>query len=837
MIRFLSPLVLVGLPVLAALWIVLRRHRGSLTLRLFAAAALLTALADPVVIVREPRDVAVFLVDRSASVRRTADDLDVQEQIEEIMAEHKDWDYGLVAFGSRAVISTPVGEPFTGLPTTLADTIGSRLDKAVHLGLAMFPADASKRLILLSDGRFQGTDTAGITAAQLAGVPISVIPVGAAATNDVRMASLTAPSEASVGQPFKLDAGLTAQQPGAATVAMYQNDQLTFYSDIDLAAGSRTMSFAATLAGTGTVEYTAVAKRDGDVFPENDAESALVQATDRARILVFDPHQDSAVPRLLGTLGVRFDLVTRLPRITAMTQYDQVILAGVPLDDLTAADATAIELYVTNLGGGLLVVQGQDEVRGLTTSPIDALLPVSFTVPETERDPSLAIVYVLDRSASMSELVDARAKIRILREATAASVFLLPPDTVVGVIGFSDTYSWLFPPAPVGNADGVYQTLQELRSGGGTDLYYPLRDAVETLAAATARVKHLLLVTDGKTVADERDFPALVAEIAKRDDLTVSAIALGEEPNLELLGQLVQAGRGELFRVADFRTLPQVVVDITQRLGRSRFVTGDVSVTGPLLGDTLGNLPSLSGYVLTYPRDSATLLLGAGEDPIAATWRKGLGSITVLNVDLTGQWTQRWLEWPPLSELFARLLATTAPRVPTTTGLLPTVTVGADDAMLLVEARTPAGGFADFLDLEATLIPEETSLDLAQVAPGVYRARFPIPPVGGHAIVLSDKASGRSTRLSFSVPYAGEFDALGRDDSALRAIATATGGALLPDESLEQAVREVPAATGRPLHAVLTGIAMLLFIVDVALRKSRFRRITLSYGDERPRKT
>ena len=261
-----------------------------------------------------------------------------------------------------------------------------------------------------------------------------------------------------------------------------------------------------------------------------------------------------------------------------------------------------------------------------------------------------------------------------------------------------------------------------------------------------------------------------------------------------------------------------------------------MAVAGSLLGETLGAVPLLSGYLLTYARDSATLLLGAGDDPVAATWRKGLGSVTVLNVDLSGRWTQRWLEWPQLSELFARLLATTAPTVPTTTGLLPTVTVGLDEATLLVEARTPAAGFANFLDLEATLLPEETALALTQVAPGVYRARFPIPEVGGHAIVLSDSATGHSARLSFSVSYAGEFAASGRDDETLRSIAAATGGAILPDESLEEAVREVPAAAGRPLHWVFVGLAIFLFIADVALRKSRFRRMTLPYAEERTRK-
>lgn len=836
--RFLAPLVLLGIPVLAALvWLVFRRHRASLALRFVVASLLLVALAEPVLTVRAPRDVAVFLVDRSASVRRTTDDADVQDSIEAIMATHRDWQFGVVAFGEGAALSTPVGEPFKGLPTTLAGTVGSRLDKAVDLGLAMLPPDASKRLILVSDGRFQGTETRAVTSAQLAGVPISVLPVGAAATGDVRMASLEAPSETSVGQSFTVNAAVTAQEPGPATVAMYEDDRLTYYGDVELRSGARDLAFPTSLSRVGSAEYTAVVKRDGDPFPENDAASALVQTTHRARVLVVDPRGDEAVSSLLLALGIPFDRATKVPRITTLTQYDQLILAGVPLDDLTAGDATAIELFVTNLGGGVLVVQGQDEVRGLSNSPIDGLLPVTFTVPETERDASLAIVYLLDRSGSMSELVDTRAKIRILREATAASVFLLPPETLAGVIGFSDTFSWLFPIAPVGNAEAVYATLQELRSGGGTDLYFPLAAALDAVAGATARAKQILLISDGKTVAEGRDFPALIAEIARHDDVNVSAIALGEEPNLELLGAIVAAGRGELYEVADFRSLPQVVVDITQRLGRSRFLVGETMVTGPLVDESLGAVPPLSGYLLTYPRDSASLLLRAGDDPVAATWRKGLGSVTVLNVDLAGRWTDRWLAWPSLASLFGRILATTAPRVPTTTGLFAAVEVGSDEATLLVDAKTPAGGFANFLRLEATLLPEQAALEIAQVAPGAYRARFPVPAVGGHAIVLTDVSSGRSARLSFAVPYAAEFATSGRDDDVLMSIATATGGAVLPAGSLERAVRKVSAASGLPLHPFLIGLAVILFIVDVALRKSRFRRVSLSSLEQHTRKS
>jgi hypothetical protein len=89
-------------------------------------------------------------------------------------------------------------------------------------------------------------------------------------------------------------------------------------------------------------------------------------------------------------------------------------------------------------------------------------------------------------------------------------------------------------------------------------------------------------------------------------------------------------------------------------------------------------------------------------------------------------------------------------------------------------------------------------------------------------------------RFAFSVPYAPEFEESGRDDIALRAIARATGGAVLPEESLAAAVRRGAAATPKPLHAALAGLAILLFIADVALRKSRFRRLAPPRPEERP---
>jgi hypothetical protein len=229
--------------------------------------------------------------------------------------------------------------------------------------------------------------------------------------------------------------------------------------------------------------------------------------------------------------------------------------------------------------------------------------------------------------------------------------------------------------------------------------------------------------------------------------------------------------------------------------------------------------------VFTYPKAPSSVLLAAGEDPIAATWHIGLGTVTVLNTDLSGAWSEAWLRWPEFSRVFDRLLATTEPLVESSDGFFPSVTLGRDSAEFLVDARSETGGFANFLHVEATLLPDGISLQLQQVAPGIYKAQFPITEDGGYAINIVDQSTGRSARYSFSVPYALEYQFIGRNETELRQIASATGGAVLPEDALEDAVRSVTAAVPQPLFPWLLLLALVLFLIDLAFRKTRFRRL------------
>ncbi|MFC2079316.1 hypothetical protein ACFLSZ_04980, partial [Candidatus Bipolaricaulota bacterium] len=308
---------------------------------------------------------------------------------------------------------------------------------------------------------------------------------------------------------------------------------------------------------------------------------------------------------------------------------------------------------------------------------------------------------------------------------------------------------------------------------------------------------------------------------------TLSAIAVGTTPNTTLLGALVRAGGGTLYLADDFSTLPQVSIQATQRLSRERFVTDDTEVEGRLMDALAGNpIPAVQGYVVSYPKETAETLLWGDEDPLVSTWRVGLGSITVLNTDLSGVWSQGWFEWGGLPHLFDSILATTEPEISATLGLTASISFDGSTTSILVEARDENDDYANFLDVEAKVLPTDRAYVLTQVSPGLYHVSLPTPSKGGYTVQLVDRTRGLTMSVPLSVPYAQEFAALGQDIAALTWIAESSNGAVLSEGV------SLPESAGRlstqqePLHGIFILIALALFLLELAIRKWPVRKKT-----------
>jgi hypothetical protein len=119
-----------------------------------------------------------------------------------------------------------------------------------------------------------------------------------------------------------------------------------------------------------------------------------------------------------------------------------------------------------------------------------------------------------------------------------------------------------------------------------------------------------------------------------------------------------------------------------------------------------------------------------------------------------------------------------------------------------------------------------SNLTLSSTGPGRFEGDLPTDQVGSYLLHISESAGGvvrHTTTTGLVVPYSPEYRDLGSDPVTLRAIAQAGGGKLLTDLSqvFRLPVPQIQAA--QPISEILLVLAILLFPIDVALRRLVFR--------------
>ena len=216
-ITFDVPIALLLLPALLAVVIALHlssrrrlgkgRRRAALAVRGLLLACLVGALAGLQLVLPVDRLAVVFVVDLSDSVGTPGSE--ALAYLRESLAAKQDEDVaGIVAFGSDALVER--------LPSDLAeiDRIASTpvrdatdIGSALRLAGALFPDDAQKRIVLLSDGNDttgSGQSEAALAAAR--GIQVETVLTGLAGRDEVLVQRLTAPSTARRGESVEVSA-------------------------------------------------------------------------------------------------------------------------------------------------------------------------------------------------------------------------------------------------------------------------------------------------------------------------------------------------------------------------------------------------------------------------------------------------------------------------------------------------------------------------------------------------------------------------------------------------------------------------------------------------------
>lgn len=807
-----------------------RQLRLSALARSLVIALLTLALMEPAIARSGEWLSVVYLVDVSQSVSPAA----VQSAFDWIRranAAGRPDHARYVPFGANAMALESLDELKTVRVATSSgaggiDRSATNIERAIDAALESFSPHHLKHLVLLSDGNQNAGDARGaIARLRTQGVHVYAVPLQVRAAGDAWAEAIVSPADVPADEPFPLEVAVYSQRATQADVQVRSGEKTLGRRFVQLAPGLNRVVFQAAVkdeAGPLTVEAGVTAP--SDPFAENNTIRSSMVVTGAPRVLYSEGHPESAryLQTALRMEGFAVTLLApeQVPDSAAgLDRYDLVVLSDVPRSRLTARQMRALASYVEDLGGGFILAGGENTfgADGYSDTDVEKVLPVTFDAMKP-RD-AVAMVVVLDKSGSMGG-----TEIGYAKEAAKAPLRALRDTDSFGVVAFDSSYFWVVPIQAASNREQMTAAISRIAAGGETDVFPALEAAYVQLAASQSQVKHVILMSDGHTAAD--DFQSLVARMA-RAKITVSTVALGASADNVLLGRIADWGNGRKYYLTDASRVPEVFTDETERatgatLHERSFRPVVKKRVQAFTGIDLAGAPPLRGYVSTRAKETAEVLLESGrQDPLLARWQYGLGRTAAFTSDVKDRWAVDWLSWRGYAKFWSQLARDTMRKADDGDFDLRIVRDG-DRARVTVDAVRRDGRFRDKLDAELRVVaPDRTiaRVPVRQIGPGSYEAEARLDQQGSYVFHLVADGATRSRALPSSYPA--EYRFYPPDTALLRALSEETDGRFEPDPR-EIFDRNGETATAvLPLWPFLAIAALALYLADIFLRRVR----------------
>jgi Mg-chelatase subunit ChlD len=826
------------------------RFWGSLAFRIVLLFLLILALSGAQLRLRADTLTAVFVLDASDSIpaaERARGEALVRQAIE---AMPRGDQAAVIVFGRDALVERLASEEHT-LPglTSVPVTTHTDVASALQLALALFPDEGAKRLVLLSDGRENlGHALAQAELAAAHGVELSFVSLGGPEGEvEVLVDALDAPADMRQGQGFDLTVVVHSSAQTGAALRVFGDGQLIHSQTVRLQPGTNRFLVPVEASRTGFRRFRAQVVPDADTRLQNNEASAFTVIHGPPRVLLVEgrPSEGENLTQALTDAEMDVSVVapgqlpTTLPELAA---FDAIALVNVPAAALPSGAMDALAAYVRDLGRGLLMTGGESAfgAGGYLRTPLEAALPVDMDVRTREQSPNLALVLAVDKSGSMGRChcdnpdlnqtyvrrEVGQPKVDIAKEAVMRAASALGPLDYLGVVAFDDAARWAAEPRQWPDLASLEQQIGGIQASGQTNVQAGVDAAYAALQDTDARIKHIILLTDGWTHSG--DISALAREMQEQG-ITLSVVAAGSG-SAEYLADLARSGGGRYYPAEDILSVPDFFLEETVK-AVGRYIVEEPfyplpSSPGPVLrGVDVAALPALLGYNGTTPKSTASVALNTPRgDPLLATWQYGLGRAAAWTSDVKGQWATDWVAWDGFARFAAQLVGWTLP-APQVEGLTAQVQLQGDQAAIRVEAADRDGRPRNFLGMTATVIGpdlEKAEITLRQTGAGHYQALVGVEEPGVHLAQLSvredDAALGQQT-LGLVVPYSPEYRTGGVDRALLGELAGLTGGGELPapDAAFLHDLR--PQDRSREIWQALLLLAALLFPLDVGVRR------------------
>ncbi|MBM3212529.1 VWA domain-containing protein, partial [Candidatus Poribacteria bacterium] len=500
---------------------------------------------------------------------------------------------------------------------------------------------------------------------------------------------------------------------------------------------------------------------------------------------------------------------------------------NIPAYMLSYKQMKMMERYVHELGGGFIMIGGDNSFGsgGYYKTPIEEISPVKM-IPERKKR-SLSIALAIDKSGSMA----IENKIGLAKEAASSVVDFLTEKDQIGIIAFDVEANPIFRLENVRQKGKIEDSISTIRAGGGTNIYPAIEMAYQWMKVANTQLKHLILVSDGRSQSPESSYP-LVREMAQ-GKITISSVAIGEDADRKTMKAIADMGKGRYYETDNAGNLPRIFV-------KEAFVASELIMEGdfyPIISQKgeiltgINELPSLRGYIGTSQKENASVLIISDSmdtsDPILAIWQYGLGKSLAFTSDVKPKWGVDWLKWENFSKFWSQAVGWTLALSSGEFEVSSSIVGG--KGKVTISALDTRGQYRNFVEFQAKVVKpdlRDEEIQIKQSGPGIYEGSYNADQTGTYIIQVSeikDSKIAYSQTTSAITPYSPEFSKLEADYSILENLALETGGVFKPSpeevmQHNKQGIKEM-----RDIWQWLVITSIPLFFLDIIIR-----RITIS---------
>ncbi len=832
------------LVLLIAEWIIYirqMRYKGKfyLVLRGIVFLCVLLALLGIQVRLGGSKTATIFVVDFSNSNEENISQIEqyIGDKVAEMPSGNS---YAVVTFGKDMLVEQfMTTEKYYGGLMTLPDKTATNFEEAISKAMTLIPAEASGRLVVLTDGKETRGDVQRMAQALTAGkIEFLTLLYDDVVTTDAYVNNVTLPAYLHPGDKYSINVQVESNYDTDAVIAIYNGSSQMSSNKVRLNKGSNQFVFSAQIstdADSNVLENIRVqVQAENDTCGENDFYSAysVVEAMPKILVITGKDAKASAFTNVLNAAGCDYSVVSALnapDTIQEMLGYKSMVLVDTYIDDLPRGFLGNLESYIKDYGCGLICTGGEDSyaLGGYRDTVLETVLPVDMDLRNVNEKPSMAMLMVIDHSGSMSGSAGngSASNLDIAIKAATVAVDNLRDSDYVGVLTFDSEYTWQVELVQASDRQAIKDKIKHIAEGGGTTIKPALEEAYRAISGCEAAVKHVVLLTDGQ--GETTDYSDVIKNYTD-GGVTLSTVAVGDGSDTKLLDHLARKCNGRYYYSDISTDIPKIFAQEVFLGGDSYLQNGDFNLVVRSSHELTANLfadgwPMIKGYVSSSPKTASSSIITSYEkdDPILTVWQYGLGRTVAWNSDVSGEWSGTFSGKEDYVQLWKRIVDYSTGNADMGEDRVDVVTAG---EMTEIVYETKEYGSATAI--MATVIDPEGNtreVKLQATAPGKYKVELPTSQTGMYHFNIRRMEGEQiqsymttAATVQFSDEY--KFDV---SNASYLSFVEQCGKVITKEEDIWTDISD-NAKGKRNLTNWLLGLAIGIFLVDIAVRRFQY---------------